>query len=112
MVDTSWLRRQIGVVLQESVLFNRTARENIALADPGAPMERVIEAAELAGALDTLTVADVQRYPGQGDDTALKAELGEEVFALAHARGAARSYRQVMDDVFAAIEGQGDEGAR
>ncbi len=50
MVDTAWLRRQIGVVLQESVLFNRTVRENIALADPGAPMERVIEAAELAGA--------------------------------------------------------------
>lgn len=50
MVDTAWLRRQIGVVLQESVLFNRTARANIALADPGASMERVIEAAELAGA--------------------------------------------------------------
>jgi HlyD family type I secretion membrane fusion protein len=50
MVDTAWLRRQIGVVLQESVLFNRTVRENIALADPGMPMERVIAAAELAGA--------------------------------------------------------------
>jgi subfamily B ATP-binding cassette protein HlyB/CyaB len=50
MVDTVWLRRQIGVVLQESVLFNRTVRENIALADPGASMERVIGAAELAGA--------------------------------------------------------------
>ena len=50
MVDTAWLRRQIGVVLQESILFNRTVRENIALADPGAPMERVIEAAQLAGA--------------------------------------------------------------
>jgi tetratricopeptide (TPR) repeat protein len=71
-----------------------------------------IEAAELAGALDARTVADVQRYPGQGDDTALKAELGEEAFALAHARGAARSYRQVMDDVFAAIARHGDEGAR
>jgi len=29
-----WLRRQIGVVLQENVLFNRSVRENIALADP------------------------------------------------------------------------------
>jgi ATP-binding cassette, subfamily B, bacterial HlyB/CyaB len=50
LVDPAWLRRQIGVVLQENVLFNRTARENIALADPGMPMERVIAAAELAGA--------------------------------------------------------------
>ena len=35
MVDPAWLRRQIGVVLQENVLFNRSVRDNIALADPG-----------------------------------------------------------------------------
>src|SRR6266702_754681 len=52
MVDLAWLRRQIGVVLQENVLFNRSIRENIALADPAMPMERVIEAASLAGAHD------------------------------------------------------------
>ncbi|WP_439392926.1 type I secretion system permease/ATPase [Bradyrhizobium sp. PMVTL-01] len=52
MVDLTWLRRQIGVVLQENVLFNRSIRENIALADPTMPMERVIEAASLAGAHD------------------------------------------------------------
>jgi ATP-binding cassette, subfamily B, bacterial HlyB/CyaB len=52
MVDLAWLRRQTGVVLQENVLFNTTIRENIALADPAMSMERVIEAAELAGAHD------------------------------------------------------------
>jgi ATP-binding cassette, subfamily B, bacterial HlyB/CyaB len=50
MVDVSWLRRQVGVVLQENVLFNRSIRENIALAEPGTPIERVIAAAKLAGA--------------------------------------------------------------
>lgn len=50
MVDTAWLRRQIGVVLQENFLFNRSIRENIALADPSIPMERVIAAAKMAGA--------------------------------------------------------------
>ena len=50
MADPAWLRRQIGVVLQENVLFNRSVRENIALADPAMPMERVIAAARLAGA--------------------------------------------------------------
>jgi subfamily B ATP-binding cassette protein HlyB/CyaB len=50
VVDTSWLRRQIGVVLQENVLFNRSVRDNIALSDPAMPIERVIAAAELAGA--------------------------------------------------------------
>jgi subfamily B ATP-binding cassette protein HlyB/CyaB len=52
MADPAWLRRQIGVVLQENVLFNRSVRENIALADPAMPMERVIAAARLAGAHD------------------------------------------------------------
>jgi subfamily B ATP-binding cassette protein HlyB/CyaB len=52
MVDTAWLRRQIGVVLQENVLFNRSIRENIALADPAMPIEQVIAAAKLAGAHD------------------------------------------------------------
>ena len=50
MADPAWLRRQIGVVLQENVLFNRSVRENIALADPAMPMERVVVAARLAGA--------------------------------------------------------------
>lgn len=50
MVDASWLRRQVGVVLQDNVLFNRSVRDNIALIDPGMPLERVIEAAKLAGA--------------------------------------------------------------
>lgn len=50
LADPSSLRRQIGVVLQENVLFNRSIRENIALADPGAPLEAVMHAAKLAGA--------------------------------------------------------------
>jgi len=50
MADPAWLRRQIGVVLQENVLFNRSVRDNIALADPAMPMQRVIAAARLAGA--------------------------------------------------------------
>jgi subfamily B ATP-binding cassette protein HlyB/CyaB len=49
-VDAAWLRRQIGVVLQENLLFNRTIHENIALADPGLPRALVVAAARLAGA--------------------------------------------------------------
>jgi subfamily B ATP-binding cassette protein HlyB/CyaB len=52
MVDPAWLRRQIGVVLQENILFNRSIRDNIALADPAFPIERIIMAAQLAGAHD------------------------------------------------------------
>jgi subfamily B ATP-binding cassette protein HlyB/CyaB len=52
LVEPAWLRRQIGVVLQENCLFNRSVRDNIALSDPGMDMDRVIESAKLAGAHD------------------------------------------------------------
>jgi ATP-binding cassette, subfamily B, bacterial HlyB/CyaB len=49
-LDPSWLRRQIGVVLQENILFNRTIHENIALGDPAMPRVTVMHAARLSGA--------------------------------------------------------------
>ncbi len=49
-MEPAWLRRQVGVVLQENRLFNRSVKDNIALSDPGLPMESVIQAAKLAGA--------------------------------------------------------------
>jgi subfamily B ATP-binding cassette protein HlyB/CyaB len=50
LVDAAQLRRQIGVVLQDNFLFNRSVRENIAIGDPAAPLEAVMQAARLAGA--------------------------------------------------------------
>lgn len=52
MVEPAWLRRQVGVVLQENFLFNLSVRENIALVDPSMPMEQVVKAAQLSGAHD------------------------------------------------------------
>lgn len=52
LADVSSLRRQIGVVLQDNMLFNRSIRENIALTDPGAPLEAVMQAGKMAGAHD------------------------------------------------------------
>ena len=49
-VDTAWLRRQAGVVLQENTLFNRSIHDNIALANPGMHRAHVIAIAKLAGA--------------------------------------------------------------
>lgn len=50
VVDTAWLRRQIGVVGQDTALFNRSVRENIALGNPAIAMDAVMESARLAGA--------------------------------------------------------------
>ena len=54
-VDPAWLRRQIGVVLQENYLFSGTIRDNIAIANPGASMEDVMQAAKFAGAHEFIT---------------------------------------------------------
>ena len=50
IIDTASLRQQIGVVLQDNVLFNRSIRDNIALSNPSLSIESIIEAAKLAGA--------------------------------------------------------------
>jgi subfamily B ATP-binding cassette protein HlyB/CyaB len=50
LIDAAQLRRQVGVVLQENLLFNRSVRENIAITDPAAPIEAVMRVAQLAGA--------------------------------------------------------------
>ncbi|AMQ92161.1 type I secretion system permease/ATPase [Aggregatibacter actinomycetemcomitans] len=55
LADPNWLRRQVGVVLQDNVLLNRSIRENIALTNPGMSMEKVIAAAKLAGAHDFIS---------------------------------------------------------
>ena len=50
IINTTSLRHQLGVVLQENVLFSGSIRENIAAANPAFPLEHVIAAAKLAGA--------------------------------------------------------------
>jgi ATP-binding cassette subfamily B protein len=54
-VTLNSLRRQIGIVLQESLLFSASIRENIALGRPDATMEEVIAAAQAACAHDFIT---------------------------------------------------------
>ena len=50
LADPAALRRQIGVVLQDNVLFNGTIYDNITLGEPGLPLAEAIQAATLAGA--------------------------------------------------------------
>lgn len=51
-VELYSLRRQIGVVLQDTLLFNNTIKANIALNNPEATDEEIIEAARVAAAHD------------------------------------------------------------
>ena len=49
-VELYSLRRQIGIVPQDSLLFDGTVQENIALTNPDASSEEIIEAAKIAAA--------------------------------------------------------------
>ncbi len=51
-VDLAAIRRRVGAVPQDVYLFSGTVAENIALADPGASMQRIIAAAQAAHAHD------------------------------------------------------------
>jgi ATP-binding cassette subfamily B protein len=59
------LRQNIGVVFQESMLFNRTIRDNLLVGRPEATQEQLEQACRMAEALDFIT-----RKP-QGFDTML-----------------------------------------
>ncbi len=51
-VELYSLRRQIGIVPQDPLLFSGTISENIALTNPEAPSDAIVEAARIAGAHD------------------------------------------------------------
>jgi subfamily B ATP-binding cassette protein MsbA len=63
LVDRSSLRRQIGIVSQETVLFDDTIRNNIAYGRPNATEDAIIDAARAAFAWEF-----IERLP-QGLDT-------------------------------------------
>ena len=50
--DPGWLRRQVGMVLQEPVMFNATITENIAIGVKDVDMDRLMEVSKLAYAHD------------------------------------------------------------
>lgn len=59
-LDYRAVRSQFGVVLQEATLFNGSARDNIALNDPGMGLEQVTKAAQMAAIHE-----DILRMPMQ-----------------------------------------------
>ena len=45
-LDPTWIRRNVGVVLQDNLLFNLSVRENIAIADQSLALEAIEHAAQ------------------------------------------------------------------
>ena len=53
-IDKKWLRRHVGLVLQEPFLFSKTVKENIRLAKNQAQDHEVFEAAQMASVHDVI----------------------------------------------------------
>ena len=108
LVDPPWLRRQVGVVLQENILFNRTVRENIALGDPTRPMDAVIAAAKLAGAHEFILALN------HGYDTVIDERGGNlsggQRQRMAIARALINDPRiLILDEATSALDAESDE---
>lgn len=71
------LRRQIGMVLQDTWLFSGTIRENIAFGAPGASEQQVLEAAR-AASVDHVVAALPKGYDTVIDDSGSGVSAGEK----------------------------------
>jgi ABC-type multidrug transport system fused ATPase/permease subunit len=102
------LRRQIGFVLQDTVLFRGTVRENIAFGRPEATEDEIIEAARLANADEFIT-----RMPDGYDSP-----VGERGHSLSGGQrqriGIARAFIRdspilILDEPTAALDAESEE---
>ncbi len=105
------LRDKIGFVPQKALLFRGTIRENITYGKPGATDQEVLEAAQVAQALDF-----IQQKPGGLD--APVAQLGQNFSGgqkqrLSIARALVRKPEiYVFDDSFSALDAKTDAALR
>ena len=110
-IPLEWLRKNVGVVLQEPFLYSRTIRENIAAARPDATMEEIRQAAKIACVDET-----IMNFP-DGYDT-LVGERGVTLSGGQRQRVAiARMLLQktpimIFDDSLSAVDSQTDAKIR
>lgn len=108
LTDPAWLRRQVGVVLQENVLFNRTVRENIALSDTAMPLDYVVEAAKTAGAHDFILELS-EGYDTRIDERGANLSGGQRQ-RIAIARALASDPRiLIFDEATSALDAESEE---
>ena len=110
-IKTEYLRRNIGMVLQEPFLFSRTIAENIGIASPEMELE-AIRAAARAAALDETVTSFAQGYDTVVGERGVTLSGGQKQ-RLAIARMLTRETPiMIFDDSLSAVDTQTDAKIR
>ncbi len=110
-MEIKWLRRNVGLVLQEPFLFSRTIEENIKLAREGAAMADVREAAAIAQ-LDEAIERFSNGYDTFVGERGVTLSGGQKQRAAIAQMLIRRTPIMIFDDSLSAVDAQTDEKIR
>lgn len=110
-ISKKWLRKHIGMVLQEPFLFSRTIRENIAAANPKASMEEIREAAKIA-CVDEAIIAFSDGYNTLVGERGVTLSGGQRQRIAIARMLLAKSPIMIFDDSLSAVDAETDTKIR
>ena len=110
-IQTDWLRRNIGIVLQEPFLFSRTISENIAIACDGADLTS-IKAAAAAACLDETVEGFAKGYDTFVGERGVTLSGGQKQRAAIARTLTGNTPIMIFDDSLSAVDTETDAKIR
>ena len=110
-IPKPWLRKHIGMVLQEPFLFSRTIRENIAASNPDASVEEIREAAKTA-CIDDAIMAFKDQYDTVVGERGITLSGGQRQRIAIARMLLAKAPIMVFDDSLSAVDAKTDSDIR